>query len=719
MRLDRPPGPRPHVAACAALAATLVACFASDTPAPGSVEDEVLDNVRRQRAGSHEVGDLGLPEPFLRRVADRVIRSTWQERYQRVADHRWQPPPQPAAWVTPLEVPSRLVDLVEPRPMPPAVEAYRASVPQGRPELRGYRIPLLDRAADAWPFASPGAEAAAEVRAAAAIVAQELDQGLLRTVIRVIDTLGLDAMATQDDAGYERLRSVGLPVDWLAHFEAAGPGVPGPPDADEAGRARASLRELIRARKVEPDAVPELLASRFAFRFRPTRDGFRAASESGEHEPGTMRLQLTRGDHWGGPGDGGSVDLARQLVERLPETEFLISIERKFVSALQRTAESWTAQPGGRARLLIEDRPVSQWAQDNGKAGLLRAEGTERPATLVPRYASRREDGSELVPSESFLAETLAVTGHAVVQSPLSFQGGDLLIATHPERNERILFLGEAELWRNTSLGLDREQVLAAFREELDVDRCEVLPSLSFHLDFDVSFRASGNKLVAFVNDREQAAEILARRGLDRLVASGVLAADEATAARGLLDRREDRAFVTLVAGRLVPTMVDGRAYPVAVASPFGGEPSRAVADFHRFLLALDLLAEPTLSPGELAEPGHRGAYFRALRREREAAAELARRLASAGLVVVAVPGISEGARSIGYLNGIHTPGRYWMPAYGGSYEELDRAALAAFSRALGDAVQIIPIRAAETQQRMGGLHCAVATYPPASGSSR
>lgn len=60
---------------------------AADSDAPKvstAIEDEVLENLRGQELGPAMVRDLKLPEPFLRRVADRVIRTTFRERYRMV-----------------------------------------------------------------------------------------------------------------------------------------------------------------------------------------------------------------------------------------------------------------------------------------------------------------------------------------------------------------------------------------------------------------------------------------------------------------------------------------------------------------------------------------------------------------------------------------------------------------------------------------------------------
>lgn len=53
-------------------------------PPPVSIEDEVLSNLRSQKLGAGTVDDLALPEAFLRRVGDRVIRESFEQRFRAV-----------------------------------------------------------------------------------------------------------------------------------------------------------------------------------------------------------------------------------------------------------------------------------------------------------------------------------------------------------------------------------------------------------------------------------------------------------------------------------------------------------------------------------------------------------------------------------------------------------------------------------------------------------
>lgn len=74
------------------LALAAVLTVFQSPPAPprdvtsASITAEVLDNVRAQRVGAATVGDLALPEPFLRRYADRIVRSSYEERFRIVVD---------------------------------------------------------------------------------------------------------------------------------------------------------------------------------------------------------------------------------------------------------------------------------------------------------------------------------------------------------------------------------------------------------------------------------------------------------------------------------------------------------------------------------------------------------------------------------------------------------------------------------------------------------
>lgn len=56
-----------------------------DNPAE-AVEREVRENIRRQAVGHHSLEEFNLPPAFISRMADRIIRSSFEERYRIVVD---------------------------------------------------------------------------------------------------------------------------------------------------------------------------------------------------------------------------------------------------------------------------------------------------------------------------------------------------------------------------------------------------------------------------------------------------------------------------------------------------------------------------------------------------------------------------------------------------------------------------------------------------------
>lgn len=685
---------------------------ATEPVSPGApyldTESEVVSNILGQEVGPGTVANLGLPLSFVRRMADRVLAESYRGRFHRVVGA-------PAGAAPAGERPEfgwSAADLDRFRErtgweveLPPEegaeLSAMRDGLAVARPANRGFRLPLrVERGVGEWPVAVAVGDGPAG--RAAALVAQELaTAGIVRTTARAMVALHPDQFLSATEEDLATLRATGLPTDWLDAFEPTGSG-------------RRLVRELaaILVAEGEGAALDERI-ERAAFEYRP-RHGFRAASESGETSPGLFRVQVTRADYWGGPGDGGSLSIAEQLLRLQPEAEVVIHLQDRFLDVLAETVSGWDLPPRRPVRVELSSRLISQWAQDNGRAGSVEETDRSVLATLVPRYPSRREDGSLMIPADGFLVESLVAPDHRVIQSPLLFQGGDCWVVTDPGDGTRRLILGEAEVHRNTALGLTREQVLTAFAADFGVDRCDVLPSLSFHVDYDVSFRAQGGELVAYVNDTEAAVDTIIPVGLDALEEGRLFTPEGAAAARDAWSRRDRNAFLEAVApviyGRFGP---DG-AFPFAgVAEHFaGGRPSAAIANLSRFLTALDLFASRGLDGEALLTPGLPGAYVRACKRRWQRELELSEQLQTLGFRVVRIPSLSDGFQGLTAINGVHVAGTYLMPAYGGLYHELDKKARAAWEAALGPEVDVVPILCTESQGRQGALHCAIAVYP-------
>jgi hypothetical protein len=300
-----------------------------------------------------------------------------------------------------------------------------------------------------------------------------------------------------------------------------------------------------------------------------------------------------------------------------------------------------------------------------------------------------------------------------IIHSPLLFQGGNLLAVRDPATGQRILLVGEAEIYRNTAMGLTWDQVVDAFRIECGVDRCIVLPSVSFHIDYDLCMRAQKGTLVAYVNDTSAAAGIILKRGIQALQARNVLDGPTSEIALGHLSAGRLRELVQLI-GPIVFSHSDGDGhFPLDFADMFSAGPrDSGVGNLQRFLLAIDTIVSQAYQRDELPADPYARSYYESLARREADRKALEQRLRDEGFTVVDVPGFADAARSIVYVNGIHDSSRYLMPAYGGLYQELDDAARAAFSDSLGERVQVIPLLCSETQRRVGAVHCSIAVYP-------
>ncbi|MBT8484616.1 MAG: hypothetical protein KJO43_03490 [Phycisphaerae bacterium] len=643
------------------------------------VQAEVIANIRAQSIGQVTVAALDLPDAYLERVADRIIRSSYQDHFYRVEGEDVPPP----AW-SPPRVPGSFPWAVLPSPLPEPVVDARRALRAAFPERRGFRATPMG----VWrPALETGDDD--EVGVARLIAARLASDGLIATTAAT-----LRLMPTLDLATLDRL---GLPVDLLRHFRFG----------TEPASAEAVLAEI---RRRQDAGVTDAAITRAArFDFAPSAPGFRALPESGQHAIAGLRLQLTRGAYWSGEGAGGSIDVTRQLVAALPDTDFTLSVQDLHRAELLATIRAtFTPAPGSVLRVIVEPLPVSQWAQDNGKAGRLASEG-DAPAMLVPRYASRRDDASLFVPGESSLLDGLGAAGMTLVPSSLLFQGGDILVVRHPGGGERVALVGDAEIHRNVALGLRPGQVEVAFARELGVDRCVVVPSVSFHVDFDVTVRAGADGLVAFVNDTAGAVDIVLKLGARAIAAAGLLEPAEVDVAIAALEAGEGLDYLQRV-GTPVLRSFSGQAYPAELAACFARDPQDvAAANLQRYLLALDLLTARTVADEQMPPDHPARGYLRVLRRAATHEATLRRALQDAGLRVVPVPSLSDAGRSLTTINALHDSTRLIMPATGGFFTPLDEAAMNTYRRHLGPDVQIIPIHCSESQRRAGGIHCSVA----------
>jgi hypothetical protein len=317
-----------------------------------------------------------------------------------------------------------------------------------------------------------------------------------------------------------------------------------------------------------------------------------------------------------------------------------------------------------------------------------------------------------LIPGETFLAEGLAAAGLRVVQSPLLFQGGNLMVVRDPARGERVLLAGEAEVYRNVALGLTEAQATEALRVEMGADRCVVLPAAAFHIDYEVAVRAVGGRLLAFVNDTPAAVAIILSCGIDAMARGGVMAAAEATGAREALASRQLGRAVDIIGSAVMRGAVGPGRFGESFAKLFEAGPGDSgVGNLQRLLLALDLTAAALATPGNMPWDPHARAYLESFRRRDADRRVLWRRLETMGCRIIPVPSLAETPRGVNAVNLIQDSRRVLMPAYGGLYEALDRAAAGVIGAAVGAGTEVVPVRCGESQRRLGALHCASSVY--------
>jgi len=692
-------------------------------------------NDSKPRTYGHPVELPEFSARFSQLLHDRVVIDTYQKEKRQFAPGAL---PHPVRAVATRHQPRPLTRVVRASLGEP-VSSHRARNTNSVLPASSFRAPILGAANQTD---RPGAKVNPNTteREAARIIEERLARdGLLPTLAKTVAHLGAARCLANPGDTLVELHSLGLPVDLLQHFQAGGA-------TTASDRPRAILEQIARALQ-KGGTIEEiqsgLKSTRFSFSpaqfksgaeatapaivvvttdlksaefdLEAPGDSFEAAVESGEHRLGMFRLQV--GGGWrDGIVPGGSIDLISQLAHAHRDVDFLISVIDELAAPFESMiTNSWPLRRRNQVTLAVETSPVGAWAQDNGKAGVVRvAGGSPRLATLAPRYASQGEGGSRFEPGESYLMDGLSAAGHAVLHSSLLFQGGNLLVVRLPQTKERILVLGEGEVYRNTALGLDYAQVVEAFRREFGVERCVVLPAVSYHLDFDVSFRVHEGELIAFVNDNPSAARQVVGLGITALERHGALDATSAAVARNGLALGREREALRVLGETLRRVAPANAQFPTALSGRFVADSTDdAVGNLQTFLLAMDVLESGLpAEAGPAAGDSPRAAYLEALRRMSHAQARQAAELKKIGCRIVPLPSMADLHRGINYLNGIQHRDGYIMPAFGGFYASLDREAQAAFRRTLGDAFKITFIRSAECQRMHGGVHCAAAAYP-------
>lgn len=650
-------------------------------------------------AETNSADGLNLPARYRQLVADRAIIDRYQLAWHQVA--AGAPEPVPVVPVPGAVGPSSRVVAAQ---LDPRTRTYRAQFPERFMPLRGFRAPILaDATNEPLPVLFEERLTPAEREAADIIRRRLAFDGLLSTLAQVVHALGHESFLSGERKPDESLLTIGFPVDLLACF----------PLTENIGGTGTNLINHLVRRFAAGATLENVQADLRSVQFQVPADwtGFRIASETGGGPIEMVRMQFG-GGYRNGIVPGDSLDVIGQMLRALPETEFVISVpddlSRPFQTLVQ---QCWGLAESMRVTVIEEPFPIQAWAQDSGKAGSVTdpQTGLPRRATLVPRYASRDEGISSCLAGESFLMDGLAAAGERVRQFPLLFQGGNLLAMERPAGGRQLL-VSESDVLRNLALGFTREQVLELFQRGFGVDRCVVLPAVSYHLDFDLSVRQVAGRPVALVNDPQAASRIIVRLGAEALrgewledeLARRVM--DDLRSGSGQFARRELARVLELRRGP------DGR-FPGELAKKFvAGPVDSAAGNFQCFLQALDLLALDADMAGSGTTP-ERERFLAALRRIDEGRRAQIAELEALGLSVVAVPSMPNLLRSINYLNGLHHPGGLVLPVFGGFFAPLDRAAEEVLA-GLAPGLKVQKVQCAELQRYFGGVHCAASVYP-------
>ncbi|MBI1178065.1 hypothetical protein GC207_11585 [bacterium] len=571
---------------------------------------------------------------------------------------------------------------------------------------KGFRAPILEYAGTSTTAFGQPETLNEKQRSAAAYVDQHLaNAGLIRTLEEVIRILGPDRFAKQPEAGLSELRTIGFPEDLLAAFTPAGRNNSPTTPAELIASVASNLLRDSGAARVSTGPPP------FEFYVPDEWTGFEVAVETGSKEVQLLRMQAG-GGYRNGVVPGDSIDVIRQVVEAMPACDFLVTAPEAMLEPV--TSWAMAMLPFSRPHqltLLAEPGAVEAWAQDNGKPGTIALADDQRErATITPRYASRGELNSTPLVGESFVMDMLARSGRRVVQFPLLFQGGNLIGVRDPKTERRILITSETAIYRNTMLGLSPGEVEKVFRRGFGVDECMVVPAVSYHLDFDATFREIDGELVVFVNDMDAAVRGILGLAIATFEQHGLLDRAEAVGLRYDLNRGAGRtAYRTLsqLSGRDADGLYRSDRAILFKTSVIDS----ASGNYQVFLQALDLLQsrfdfenDPTIDVG-------RRNYLATLRGVSRALTAQEKVFASRGWKVVRVPSLPNFPRGINYLNGVQHPDGYLMPAYGGFYTPLDQEAARIFKDAIGHGAEVRPIQCAELQRREGAVHCAVVAY--------
>ena len=670
---------------------------------PPDFESEVRANILAQPLSpSHDLGtiaDLDLPHDFLTRLADRVLRASFYERFRAiVGDAPAAAPTIPAPAPAPPAQSDSTSVRIEHLALAAADAALWAFLPESPPELASFRSPLTDDLASAQRHLAPETTLADTLRAARRVARKHLARaGLLPALAHTIAAIGPARLLPPHTDVLSLVGDAGIPVDLLAFIR---------PAFAPAAATPADIVGALASRLASGEPLDKLLKSlrKPCFAPRASLLDFRPTSDSGLDRITLLRAHATRATHYSAPGDGSNLDLLSGVLAALPGTRAIVSTSNAHACSLKIVLEQLPRSSP--VTIFAQPLVVSQWAGDNAKPGTLGG----KPAHLAPRFVSRCEYHPVFVPGDDF-AICAAAPHIRTARSPLLFQGGNLLVVDDLPNRRRVLLIGEAEVQRNRALGLSAAEALAFLQLEFGADDAEVLPACSYHIDQELTIRSTPERTIVFVPHALAGAVGIVECVLVALADCSRWPVELVENALGELRALRIHEFLTLIWTVLPRERTPEHAWPVAFADALStGSADSGVGNLQRFLLALDHIAAEAVAPAAFPD-AILIALHRSLHRRAADRAKIRTILSRRGWSIVPVPALPEESRGINPLNGVHTPEDYLMPAYGGLFASLDEVAANAFRSALGPGVRVIPIFSAESQRREGALHCSVALY--------
>ncbi len=208
---------------------------------------------------------------------------------------------------------------------------------------------------------------------------------------------------------------------------------------------------------------------------------------------------------------GDTLDMAKAIIPELPpEISLTLQVNGRHPRKLYHRALDLHFQ-GQRGRIAIRENPqdiTNSWVQDYMKSGT--AGG--KPVILLPRrlWEGRTDYGAEYQP----LLDSLS--GGRFVRSKLSWEGGDILVASDPrEPSKNLILFGYAarSYWGTELTAPEYAYVL---RVEFGADRAVDMSGVLPHLDYFLCLVPDLNAVLLAEPEKENFA--VARAALDHLL---------------------------------------------------------------------------------------------------------------------------------------------------------------------------------------------------------